>query len=200
MFTHPVITETLPNGTKVSADLASKLLEQRVLVLNAPIDSNTAMALSAAIMLLEREDPREPIRLLVNSPGGEVYSALALVSTMRDASCPVHTYCMGLAASAAALVLACGDRRFAHEHSTVLIHQPLTGTGVTQESNVRILAEQTARLRDTLDGILAQATGRSKAEVTQATERDNYLSAAEALEFGLIDEVVPFGARDAEAL
>ena len=197
MFTHPTIIETLPNGTKTASDLASKLLEERILVLNQPIDAASAMALTAALIVLEQRDPVAPIRLFINSPGGDVNAALGLISTMRDISCPVYAYCHGIAASAAALVLACADRRFAYEHSFVLIHQVMTcaSAGATQQSDIHIIAEHTARLRDRLDDILAEATGRSKEEITRDTERDNYMSAEEAKAYGLVDEVIPFSLR-----
>ncbi len=192
MFTHLSFVETLPNGGRQATDLPSRLLESRILVLNKEIDSNAAMALATSLLLLERQDPEGEVVLLIDSPGGSVYAALGLLSIMRDVSCPVHTYCVGLAASAAALVLACGDRRSAYEHATVMIHQPLTGTGLTQQSNVRIVAEHSTALRERLDSILAAATGKAKAVITADTERDHYLSAEEAMRYGIVDEVIPF--------
>lgn len=198
MFTRIAILDKTEEGP-VARTLPDLLADRRTLILEGQITSEKCVALAAALMLLEAEDAEANVRILINSPGGDAYAAVALVSAIKDVSCPVHTHCMGLAASAAALVLACGDRRTAFEHADVMIHQVLTGTGYTQQSNVAIAAEHAAAMRGKLDAILAAATGKSEDEIRTDTERDRWMSAAQAAAYGLVDEVIPFGAGKKEA-
>lgn len=145
--------------------------------------------LIANMLVLERKDPEAPITLLVSSPGGDVYAGLGLIDVMRDLSCPVDTVGYGLVASMASVILACGRRRSAYPHTNILLHQLMTGTGMSQQTDISIVANHAASLRAKLDEMLAERMSLSADEVHELTERDCWCDVGRALELGLIDDI-----------
>ena len=177
-----------------SYDIYSRLLSDRIIFLGEEVSDSSASSVVAQMLYLESEDPDKDIELYINSPGGSVTAGLAIYDTMRYIRCDVSTICIGLAASFGAFLLAGGTKgkRLALPNAEILIHQPaIHGNGVQgQASDIKIVSDQLQRSKKRLNRILAENTGRSEAEIEAATERDRYLSAAEAVEFGLIDRVI----------
>lgn len=173
-------------------DPVDRLLRRRVILLSGLVDTPKADDVIARLLYLEAEDGVAPVQLRVNSPGGELLAGLAVVDTMAALSCPVETTCAGLAASIAAVVLATGARggRRATANARVLIHQPWSGEFHGQAADLERAAAEVLRLRARVDELLAAATGQPVARVHADCERDTWLSAAEAVEYGLIDEVL----------
>jgi ATP-dependent Clp protease, protease subunit len=170
-----------------------RLFEQRVLMLGSEIDGETGTALISRLLVLEHDDAGAPITLYVNSPGGEVSTMMAIYDTMQHIRPPVHTRCVGVAASAAALILAGGEpgHRQILPRARVLIHQPHLSEGMRgQASDIAIQAAEIARIKDEMIRLLASHTGRDAESIRSDTERDRWLSATEALEYGIVDEVV----------
>ena len=181
--------------------LGDLLLENRVIFLQGEIYDGNANELVMKLLYLQSENRRKDIHFYINSPGGSVTSTLAIYDTMQMISPPVATYCVGLAASGGAVLLAGGEpkKRFALKHSKVMIHQPHGGVG-GQVSDIEIQANEIIRTRQTLNEILAQHTGKSVEEIGQACDRDYYMTAPEAMEYGIVDDILikPPGAEGEE--
>ena len=174
-----------------SYDIYSRLLKDRIVFLGGPIDDNVANIVIAQLLFLEAESPDKDIHIYVNSPGGVVTAGLAIYDTMQYIKPDVSTICVGSAASMGAVLLASGatGKRYALPHSRVMIHQPLGGVQ-GQATEIEIHAREILRMREELNNILARHTGRTLDEINNDTERDNFLSAQEALKYGLVDEVL----------
>ena len=186
----PYVIEQTPRGER-SYDIYSRLLNDRIIFLGEEINSVTANLVIAQLLHLESQDAEKDISLYINSPGGEVYSGLAILDTMNYIKPDVSTICVGMAASMAAVLLACGARgkRFCLPNSMVMIHQP-SGGATGQQTEIEIAAEEIKTIRKNLNQILADATGQPFDKVKQDTERDHYLRATDALEYGLVDRIV----------
>lgn len=188
----PYVIEQSPRGER-SYDIYSRLLNDRIVFLGEQIDDAVANTVVAQLLHLESEDPDKDISLYINSPGGSVTAGLAILDTMDFVKCDVSTICIGLCASMASVLLAGGakGKRYALPNSEVLIHQPMGGAqSGTQETDMAIIAEQMKKTRARLNNILAQASGQDIETISKDTERDNWLTADEAKEYGLIDEVL----------
>lgn len=183
----PIVIEQSSRGER-SYDIFSRMLRDRIVFLNGEVNMYSVNLVIAQLLFLEAEDPEKDINLYINSPGGEVYSGLALYDTMQYLKAPVNTICVGLAASMAAVILSAGKKRMALPHSRILIHQPLGGAQ-GQAADIKIQAEEILRIRQTLNEILAKHTKQDIKEIENRTDRDNYFTAPEALEFGLIDQI-----------
>ena len=186
----PTVLEKSPFGER-AYDIYSRLLKDRIIFLGGPINDDMANVITAQLLFLESEDPSKDIFLYINSPGGSVYSGLAIFDTMNHIKPDVSTICVGLAASMAAVLLAAGakGKRTALPNSRILIHQVLGGAE-GQASDIKIQAEEILGLKETLNKILADRTGQPYAKVDKDTDRDYYLSAKQAKEYGLIDKVL----------
>ncbi len=185
----PYVVERTSGGER-SYDLYSRLLEDRIVFLSGEIDDATANTVVAQLIYLEGKDPSKDISLYINSPGGSVSAGLAIYDTMNYIKCDVSTICIGMAASMAAFLLSSGTRgkRYALKNSEVMIHQPLGGAQ-GQASDIRIQAEHILRIKQRMNAILARNTCKTVQEIERDTDRDNYLTADEALQYGLIDRV-----------
>ena len=186
----PTVVESSNRGER-AYDLYSRLLRERIIFLGTPIDDTIANLICAQMLFLESEDPDKDISLYINSPGGDITGLLAVYDTMKYIKPAVSTFCFGQAASAAAVLLGAGakGKRFALPHARVLLHQPWGGVG-GQASDIEIQAREILRMKDMLNDMLAQDTGQSVERITKDTDRDFIISAAEAVEYGLIDEVI----------
>ena len=186
----PMVVEQTSRGER-SFDIYSRLLQDRVIFLSDEVNDTTASLVVAQLLFLESQDPDKDIVLYINSPGGSITAGMAIYDTMQYLKCEVSTLCVGLAASMGAFLLAAGakGKRKALPHAEIMIHQPLGGTQ-GQATDIKIHAERIIRMRRTLNEILAKQTGRPVEEIERDTERDNFLSAAQAKEYGLIDEVI----------
>ncbi|HEY3277055.1 MAG TPA: ATP-dependent Clp endopeptidase proteolytic subunit ClpP [Syntrophorhabdaceae bacterium] len=186
----PIVIEKDGRGER-AYDIYSKLLKERIIFLGAPIDDNVANIVIAQLLFLESEDPTREISIYVNSPGGYITSGLAIYDTMQYIKSPVTTMCTGQAASMAAVLLGAGEKgkRYALPHSRVLIHQPLGGAQ-GQATDIGIQAKEILRTREELNEILVKHTGQSMEKIIQDTERDFYMTAIQAVEYGIIDEIV----------
>lgn len=183
----PIVIEQSSRGER-SYDIFSRMLRDRIIFLNGEINMYSVNLIIAQLLFLEAEDPEKEINIYINSPGGEVYSGMALYDTIQYLKAPVNTICVGLAASMAAVILAAGKKRMALPHSRIMIHQPLGGAQ-GQAADIKIQAEEILRIRQMLNEILAKHTGQDLGTIETRTDRDNYFSAKEAKEFGLIDQV-----------
>lgn len=186
----PYVIEQTPRGER-SYDIYSRLLNDRIVFLGEEINSVTANLVIAQLLHLESQDAEKDISLYINSPGGEVYSGLAILDTMNFIKPDVSTICVGMAASMAAVLLACGakGKRFCLPNSMVMIHQP-SGGAQGQQTEIEIAAEEIKSIRKNLNQILADATGQPFDKVKQDTERDHYLRATDALEYDLVDRII----------
>ena len=186
----PYVIEQTPRGER-SYDIYSRLLNDRIVFLGEEINSVTANLVIAQLLHLESQDAEKDISLYINSPGGEVYSGLAILDTMNYIKPAVSTICVGMAASMAAVLLASGakGKRFCLPNSMVMIHQP-SGGAQGQQTEIEIVAEEIKENRRNLNQILADATGQPFDKVQADTERDHYMRAKDALEYGLIDRIV----------
>lgn len=186
----PYVIEQTPRGS-LSYDIYSRLLNDRIIFLGEEINSVSANLVVAQLLHLESQDAEKDISLYINSPGGEVYSGLAILDTMNFIKPQVSTICVGMAASMAAVLLSAGakGKRFCLPHSKVMIHQP-SGGAQGQQTEIEIVAEEIKKTRRELNQILSDASGQPIEKVQADTERDNYLTAAEALDYGLIDRIV----------
>ena len=186
----PTVIEQTGRGER-AYDIFSRLLNDRIIMLNEEVNNVTAGLVVAQLLFLEGQDPDKDISLYINSPGGSVSAGFAIYDTMNYVKCDVSTICMGLAASMGAFLLAGGakGKRLALPNSEIMIHQP-SGGAKGQETEIRIVAENILKTRNRLNEILAANTGKSVEEISRDTERDNYMTAAEAKEYGLIDEIV----------
>ena len=186
----PYVIEQSPRGER-SFDIYSRLLNDRVIFLGEMVDDSVCNSVIAQLLHLESADPDKDISLYINSPGGVVTAGLALYDTMQYISCDVSTICMGQCASMAAVLLAAGapGKRFALPNSRVMIHQP-SGGAEGKQTDIAIAAKEILHVRDQLNGILAHHTGQPIEKINEDTERDNFMSAQEALEYGLVDQVI----------
>jgi ATP-dependent Clp protease protease subunit len=186
---YPHVVETTHRGER-TWDIFSRLLKDRIVFLGSAVDDDVANIIIAQFLFLESEDPDKDIQLYVNSPGGVVTAGLAIFDTMQYVRCPVSTICIGQAASMGALLLGAGQkgRRFALPHSRIMIHQPLGGAR-GQATDIEIQAREIRHMKDVITDILVQSTGRSRDEIAKDIERDFYMGAAQAKEYGLIDEI-----------
>ncbi|MEI6528648.1 MAG: ATP-dependent Clp endopeptidase proteolytic subunit ClpP [bacterium] len=186
----PTVIEKSQNGER-AYDIYSRLLKENIIFLGGPIDDDTANIVIAQLLFLQSEDPKKDVKLYINSPGGSVTAALAIMDTMNHIKNDVSTVCVGLAASAAALLLSCGKKgkRFSLPNSEIMIHQPLGGAQ-GQASDIAITARQILKLKEKLTKILADNAGKSVAQVEKDADRDYYMSAEEAKKYGLIDKVL----------
>ncbi len=185
----PYVVEQTGRGER-SYDIFSRLLNDRIIVLSDEVNDATASLVVAQLLYLEGQDSEKDISLYINSPGGSVTAGLAIYDTMQYIKCDVSTICMGMAASMGAFLLSSGakGKRFALPNSEIMIHQP-SGGAQGQASDIKITADHILRTRDKLNKILAENTGKPIEQIAIDTERDNFMSAHEALEYGLIDKV-----------
>ncbi len=190
----PTVVESSNRGER-AYDLYSRLLRERIIFLGTPIDDNIANLVCAQLLFLEAEDPDKDINLYINSPGGEITALFAIYDTIRFIKNDVSTFCYGQAASAAAVLLAAGtpSKRFALPHARVLIHQPYGGAA-GQATDIELQAKEILRMKDLLNQILAFHTGQDVAKIAKDTDRDFIMSATEAKDYGILDEVIT--ARD----
>ncbi len=186
----PYVIEQTSRGER-SYDIFSRLLKDRIVVLGEEVTDVSAQVIVAQLLFLESEDPNKDIHLYINSPGGSVTAGMAIYDTMQYIKCDVSTICMGMAASMGAFLLAGGakGKRFALPNAEIMIHQP-SGGAKGQATDISIVAEQILRIKKKLNTILAENTGQPLERIEQDTERDNYMTAEEAKEYGLIDEVI----------
>lgn len=186
----PYVIEQTSRGER-SYDIYSRLLKDRIIFLGEEVNDASASIIVAQLLHLEAEDPDKDIQLYINSPGGSVSAGLAIYDTMQYIKCDVSTTCIGMAASMGAFLLAGGakGKRFALPNAEIMIHQPLGGAQ-GQATEIQIAAEHILKTRRKLNEILAERTGKSYEEICRDTERDNFMSAEEAAEYGLIDKVV----------
>jgi len=193
MSTIPYVIEQTSRGER-SYDIFSRLLSDRIVFLGEEVSDMSASLIIAQMLFLEAQDPEKDIQLYINSPGGSVSAGFAIYDTMQYIKCDVSTICIGLAASFGAFLLAGGTKgkRIALPNAEIMIHQPaIHGNGVQgQATDIKIMSDHIQHSKRRLNQILAENTGRTVEEIEAATERDNYLSAAEALEFGLIDKII----------
>ena len=190
----PGVFEQTNRGEK-SYDLFSRMLEENIVFLGTPIDDYVANAVCAQMLYLEYKNADKDISLYINSPGGDITALFAIYDTMKYIKPDVSTFCFGQAASAAAVLLGAGahGKRFALPHARILLHQPFGGVE-GQASDIELQAREILRMRDLLNGMLADDTGQSAERVSKDTDRDFIMTAAEAVEYGLVDEVI--SARD----
>ena len=186
----PYVIEQTSRGER-SYDIYSRLLKERIIFLGEEVNDVSASVIVAQLLFLEADDPDKDIQLYINSPGGSVTAGMAIYDTMQYIKCDVSTVCIGMAASMGAFLLSGGakGKRFALPNAEIMIHQPLGGAQ-GQATEIQIAAEHILRTRKTLNSILAANTGKPLEVIQQDTERDNFMSAAEAKEYGLIDEVI----------
>jgi ATP-dependent Clp protease protease subunit len=190
MIPYPTVIEQTHRGER-AYDLYSRLLKDRIVFLGTPIDDDVANIIVAQMLFLESEDPDKDINLYINSPGGSVTSGLAIYDTMQYVKCQVSTICMGQAASMGALLLGAGakGKRYSLPHARIMIHQPSGGFG-GQASDVELHAKEILRLKAKLNEIMQKHTGQPLDRIEKDTDRDYFMGAGEAKEYGLIDEVV----------
>ena len=186
----PMVVEQTGRGER-SYDIFSRLLNDRIIFLSDEVNDATASLVVAQMLFLEAQDPTKDISFYINSPGGSVSAGMAIYDTMQFIKCDVSTICIGMAASMGAFLLSSGakGKRFALPHSEIMIHQPLGGAR-GQATDIEIQAKQILRIKATLNEILSENTGKPLDVIERDTDRDNYMTAKEALEYGLIDKIV----------
>ncbi|MCR4420527.1 MAG: ATP-dependent Clp endopeptidase proteolytic subunit ClpP [Clostridia bacterium] len=186
----PIVVETTGRGER-AYDIYSRLLKDRIIFIGSPIDDHVANLVIAQLLFLEAEDPDKDIHLYINTPGGAITAGMAIFDTMQYIKPDVSTICVGLAASMGAFLLAAGKKgkRFALPHSEIMIHQPMGGAQ-GQAVDIEIHTKRILRIRDRLNHILAEITGKSVEQIARDTDRDYFMTAQEAREYGLIDEVI----------
>jgi ATP-dependent Clp protease, protease subunit len=191
----PFVIEQTNRGER-SYDIWSRLLKDRIVFLGTAIDDYVANLIMAQLLFLEKEDPDKDIDLYIHSPGGSVSAGLAILDTMNVIRCPVATTCVGQAASMAAVLLACGEKgkRQTLPHSRIMIHQ-VSGGAQGALADMKIAIKEAEKYMDVLMRILAEATGKTKEQVEKDCDRDHFMSAHEALEYGIVDRVLERGAR-----
>ena len=188
----PYVIEQTNKGER-SYDIFSRLLKDRIIFLSEDVNNVSASLVVAQLLFLESEDPEKEISLYINSPGGSITDGMAIVDTINYIKCPVTTICVGMAASMGAVLLASGakGKRFATPNAEILIHQPLISGGLSgQTTEIKIHAEHMVRTREKLNKLLSDRTGQSLEQIEKDTERDNYMTAEEALKYGLIDGIM----------
>lgn len=186
----PIVVEQTPRGER-SYDIYSRLLKERIVFLGTPVDDTVASLIVAQMLFLEAEDPDKDITFYINSPGGAVTAGMAIYDTMQYICCDVATLCLGQAASMGALLLAAGaaGKRYALPNARIMIHQPLGGFS-GQATDIDIHAREIMRIKEDLNKILAKHTGKTLKKIQADTERDNFMTSAQAKEYGLIDRVL----------
>lgn len=187
----PMVVEQTSRGER-AFDIYSRLLKENIIFLGTPIDDNVANLIIAQMLFLAAEDPEKDISLYINSPGGSITAGMAILDTMNLIEPDIVTYCVGQAASMAAVLLACGTKgkRYSLPNSRILIHQPhMSGLG-GQATDIEIHAKEIIRMRESLNQILANATGQTVEKISRDVERDYIIGAQEALEYGMIDRVI----------
>ena len=186
----PYVIETSPRGER-TMDIYSLLFKERIVVLGTPINDQVANAIVAQLLVLQREDPDKPIRFYINSPGGAVYAGMAIYDTMQAISCPVSTVALGFTASFGTVLLTAGEpgMRYALPNATIHMHQPLGGAQ-GQASDIQIQAQEILRLRTSLNNILSKHTNQPLDKIVTDTDRDIYMSATDAMDYGLVDQVL----------
>ncbi len=192
----PMVVESGARGER-AFDIFSLLLKERIIFIGTPIDDYIANLIVAQLLYLEREDPDKDINLYIHSPGGYVHSGLAIYDTMQFIRCDISTICVGMTASLAAIILCAGakGKRYALPHAKIMLHQPTGGLG-GQAADIKIQAEEIIKTKTMLNEIVAHHTGQDIEKIRKETERDRYMSAKEALEWGLIDEVLTNESRE----
>ena len=191
----PYVIEQSAKGER-SYDIFSRLLKDRIIFLGEEVNATTASLVIAQLLFLESEDPDKEISLYLNTPGGSITDGMGIVDTMNYIKCPVSTICIGMAASMGSVLLACGEKgkRFATPNSEILIHQPLIGGqggGISgQATEIKIHADHMIRTREKLNKLLSEKTGQPLEVINRDTERDHYMTAEEALKYGLIDGIM----------
>ena len=195
----PIVLENTGRGER-SMDIYSRLLKDRIIFIGTPIDDMVANLVIAQLLYLQMEDAKKDIHLYINSPGGVVTGGMAIYDTMNFLQCDVQTFCIGMAASMSTVLLAAGTKgkRFALPNSRVMIHQPSGGAG-GQAADIAIAAKEIVRWRRTLSGVIARHTGKPEEQVDRDSDRDYYMSAPEAKEYGIVDHVVA-STREAQTL
>lgn len=197
MFNNPIPTSLIPMVIETTSrgerafDIYSLLLKERIIILGTPINDQVANLIVAQLLYLTREDASKPIRMYINSPGGQVYAGMAIYDTMQQVDCPVSTVAVGFTASFGTVLLTAGTKgmRYALPNATIHMHQPLGGAQ-GQASDIAIQAKEILRLRTKLNGILGHHTGQTDEQIATDTDRDIYMDAEQAKEYGLIDEVL----------
>jgi len=186
----PIVVEQTSRGER-SYDIYSRLLNDRIVFLSEEVNDVTASLVVAQLLYLEAQDPDKDIQFYINSPGGSVSAGMAIYDTMQYIKCDVSTICIGMAASMGAFLLAAGTKgkRFALPNAEIMIHQPMGGAK-GQATDIKIHAEQILRIRDKMNRILAERTGQSVEKIANDTERDNFMTAEEAVAYGLIDKIL----------
>ena len=186
----PMVVEKTGGGER-AYDIYSRLLKDRIVFVGGEIDDDSANAVVAQLLFLQAQDPEKEVSMYINSPGGSVTAGLAILDTMKMVKCPVATYCVGQAASMGAILLASGEkgRRFALPHARIMVHQPWGGAQ-GKASDIEITAREILRLKDVLNGILAEAAGKAPDAVVQDTDRDHFMSAEEAKSWGIVDNIL----------
>ena len=186
----PYVVEQTSRGER-SYDIFSRLLNDRIIMLSDKVDNASASIIIAQMLYLEGQDPNKDINFYINSPGGSVSAGMAIYDTMQYIKCDVSTICLGMAASMGAFLLAAGTKgkRYALPNSEIMIHQPL-GSAEGQATDILIHAHHIEKIRENINQILADATGKPIEIISQDTERDNFMSASQAAEYGLIDKVI----------
>ena len=189
----PMVVEKTGHGER-AYDIYSRLLKDRIVFVNGEIEDGMANAIVAQLLFLQAEDSEKEISMYINSPGGSVTAGLAILDTMKMVKCPVATYCVGQAASMGAILLAAGEKgkRHALPNARIMIHQPWGGAQ-GKASDIEITAKEILRLKEILNGILADASGKTVEEVTKDTDRDHFMSAEEAKKWGIVDKVLQEG-------
>ena len=189
----PYVIEQTSKGER-SYDIFSRLLKDRIIFLGEDVNPTTSSLIIAQLLFLESEDPDKDINLYINSPGGSITDGMGIIDTMNYIKCPVSTICVGMAASMGSVLLASGEKgkRFATPNSEILIHQPLIGGGGIsgQTTEIKIHADHMVKTREKLNKLLSDRTGQPIEVINRDTERDHYMTAQEALEYGLIDEII----------
>ena len=186
----PMVVEKSGQGER-AYDIYSRLLQDRIVFVGGEIDDEMANAIVAQLLLLQSQDSEKEVSMYINSPGGSVTAGLAILDTMKMVKCPVATYCVGQASSMGAILLASGERgrRYALPHARIMVHQPWGGAQ-GKASDIEITAREILRLKEMLNGILAEASGRTLESVTNDTDRDHFMSADEAKAWGIVDKVL----------
>ena len=190
----PYVIEQTSRGER-SYDIFSRLLKDRIIFLSEDVNHVTASLVVAQMLFLESEDPDKEISFYINSPGGSITDGMAIVDTMNYIKCPVSTICVGLAASMGSVLLACGTKgkRSATPNAEVLIHQPLISGGLAgQTTEIKIHADHMVKTREKLNKLLSEKTGQTLEQIEKDTERDHYMTAEEALKYGLIDGIMDY--------
>ncbi len=189
----PYVIEQTSKGER-SYDIYSRLLKDRIIMLAEDVNPTSANVIIAEMLFLESEDPDKEIHFYINSPGGSIVDGMAIIDTMNYIKCPVSTICVGMAASMGSVLLTCGEKgkRFATPNSEILIHQPLIGgNGLSgQTTDIKIHTDHLVKTREKMNKLLSERTGQPIEKIMEDTERDNYMTAEEALKYGLIDEIL----------